>query len=127
MKAKLVDMSGGHAREILINNEDFLVGRGEDCDLTLHDAEISRHHCTIRIRGGEAVVSDLGSSNGTFVNGHRIVSQATVRTGDEVKLGTFRFLIDLGDDPDFQVPTDMAADPLLATRQIRNMPDLPKM
>ena len=126
MKAKLIDLCGGHAREILINTEDFLLGRGEDCDLALHDAEVSRHHCTIRIRGGEAVVSDLGSSNGTFVNGNRIVSQATVRTGDELKLGTFRFLIDLGDDPDFRIPDDVAADPLMATHQIRNPPKTPK-
>jgi pSer/pThr/pTyr-binding forkhead associated (FHA) protein len=122
MKAKLIDLSGAHAREILINAEDFLVGRGEDCDLALHDAEVSRHHCTIRFRGSEAVVSDLGSSNGTFLNGHRIVSQTRVRTGDELRLGTFRFLIDLGDDPDFRIPTDLAADPLMATHQIRDMP-----
>jgi pSer/pThr/pTyr-binding forkhead associated (FHA) protein len=126
MKAKLIDLCGGHAREILVNTEDFLLGRGEDCDLALHDAEVSRHHCTIRIRGGEATVSDLGSSNGTFVNGTRIVSQAIVRTGDELKLGTFRFLIDLGDDPDFRIPSDAAADPLLATDQIRNSPKTPK-
>ena len=126
MKAKLIDMCGGHAREILINQEDFLLGRGEDCDLALHDAEVSRHHCIVRIRGGEAVVSDLGSSNGTYVNKHRIVSQATVRTGDELKLGTFRFLIDLGDDPEFRIPTDVAADPLMATRQIKDMPKTPK-
>jgi pSer/pThr/pTyr-binding forkhead associated (FHA) protein len=122
MKAKLIDLSGGHAREILINAEDFLIGRGEDCDLALHDAEVSRHHCTIRIRSGEAVASDLGSSNGTFVNGQRIVSQTRVRTGDELRLGTFRFLIDLGDDPDFRIPTDLAADPLMATHQIRDVP-----
>jgi pSer/pThr/pTyr-binding forkhead associated (FHA) protein len=122
MKAKLIDMCGGQAREILIHSEEFLLGRGEDCDLAVHDAEVSRHHCILRFRGSEAVASDLGSSNGTFVNGNRIVSQMNLRTGDELRLGTFRFLIDLGDNPDFRIPAGIAADPLMATHQIRDVP-----
>ena len=121
MKAKLIDLSGGHARELLVTNDEFLIGRGEDCDLAIHDVEVSRHHCTIRLRPTEAIVSDLGSSNGTHVNGHRVVSQTVLRTGDELRLGQFRFLIDLGDNPDFRIPAEAFADPLMATHQIKDM------
>ena len=125
MKAKLIDLGaiGGLAREIALTDE-FLLGRGEDCDLTLRDPEVSRHHCLIRIRPAESVASDLGSSNGTYLNGKRIVSQTTVRTGDELRLGQARFLIDLGDDPDFRIPQEAFADPLTATRQIKNINEL---
>jgi pSer/pThr/pTyr-binding forkhead associated (FHA) protein len=126
MKPKLIDLgaAGGLAREISLTNDEFLLGRGEDCDLAVRDPEVSRHHCMIRVRGNDVTVSDLGSSNGTFVNNHRVVSQMNLRTGDELRLGQGRFLVDLGDDPDFRIPQEAIADPLLATRQIRDIKDV---
>lgn len=90
---------GQPVREIPIRGEEFLLGRGNDCELRLHDTAISRHHCLIRVRGGEATLSDLGSSNGTYLNGTRVLSQTTLHTGDEIRAGTFRYIVDLGDDP----------------------------
>ena len=51
----------------------------------------------IRMRGGEITLMDLGSSNGTFVNGSRVISQTALKSGDEITLGDFRFHLDLGD------------------------------
>lgn len=101
MKPRLVEPGEGPGplREIPLLTEDFLIGRGSDCDLRLHVSEISRHHCLIRIRGDEATLSDLGSSNGTYLNGTRVISQATLRTGDEIRFGNCRFYFDAGDDP----------------------------
>lgn len=56
------------------------------------------------------MISDLGSSNGTFVNGNRLLSQIRLATGDEIQLGPCRFVIDLGDQPDFKVPQQRAID-----------------
>ena len=49
-------------REIGVTKEEFLIGRGPDCDLRLAVPAVSRHHCLIRIRGGEATLTDLGST-----------------------------------------------------------------
>jgi pSer/pThr/pTyr-binding forkhead associated (FHA) protein len=84
------------AREIPLKGEEFLLGRGSDCDLRLSDSDVSRHHCLIRLRGDEAILVDLGSSNGTFLNGRRVRSQAAMQTGDEIRIVNHRFLIDLG-------------------------------
>src|SRR5437762_1879615 len=81
-------------REIGVTKEEFLIGRGPDCDLRLAVPAVSRHHCLIRIRGGEATLTDLGSVNGTFVNGQRVRSSTTLQQGDEIALGDFRFVFE---------------------------------
>ena len=99
MTPKLIEPGVGpvRTREISIPKEEFLIGRGADCDLRLNDEDISRHHCMILVRGQEATLSDLGSSNGTFVNGKRVLSQVALASTDEIRVGGCRFLVDLGD------------------------------
>ncbi len=107
MTAKLIEMAEASAlsHEIAIVKDEFLVGRGSDCDLRLHDAAISRHHCLLRLRGAEATIADLGSSNGTFLNGQRIRSQAPLHNGDRLQVGEHVFLLQLGDqDPRRELP-----------------------
>ena len=103
MPARLLEPGpeGERLREITIAVEEFLLGRGSDCDLRVHDTAISRHHCLIRMRGRDVSLVDLGSSNGTYVNGQRVLSQTALHTGDEICLGPCRYLIDLGDDPEW--------------------------
>jgi pSer/pThr/pTyr-binding forkhead associated (FHA) protein len=112
MPAKLIEpaASGQQPREILISKDEFLIGRGSDCDLSILESEVSRHHCLIRVRPEERTIADLGSSNGTFVNGQRIRTQTALQSGDEIQVGSARFLIDLGDAIEFkQAATDPAA------------------
>lgn len=63
-----------------------VLGRGTDCDLRLVDPGVSRHHAELRIEGNEIVVIDLGSTNGTTVNG-RPVRQTSLRDGARIGLG----------------------------------------
>jgi predicted component of type VI protein secretion system len=66
----------------------FLVGRGSDCELTLADSEASRRHALLRPQpDGSVVLEDLGSTNGTYVNGQRITGPVTLRGGERVRIG----------------------------------------
>src|SRR5439155_565627 len=85
MLAKLLEHRPGvdTRREIGVTKEEFLIGRGPDCDLRLAVPAVSRHHCLLRFRGSEATLTDLGSVNGTFVNGQRVRSSMTLQPGDD--------------------------------------------
>jgi hypothetical protein len=63
------------------------IGR-EGCDITLVDPDVSRRHAAIRIAAGEVTIEDLGSTNGTLVNGETITQPRTLRDGDEVRIGS---------------------------------------
>ena len=63
-----------------------ILGRGTDCDLRLVDAGVSRHHAELRVEDGEIVLVDLGSTNGTFVDGQPI-RRITLSDGTRVTLG----------------------------------------
>lgn len=65
------------------------VGRGEECEVRLEGRDISRYHCEIASRGELQVVRDLGSSNGTFVNGRRLSAEHNLNDGDVVTAGEF--------------------------------------
>lgn len=64
----------------------IVVGRSEDCDLQLSDPSVSGRHAKLSWRGQSILVEDLGSANGTWVDGKRI-QRAEVRPGSEVTLG----------------------------------------
>lgn len=72
----------------------FVIGRGEEADLIVRDAEVSRKHARLESSGGVVYVRDLESSNGTFLNGRRVRAAIEVRPGDEIDMGTTRLLID---------------------------------
>jgi pSer/pThr/pTyr-binding forkhead associated (FHA) protein len=63
------------------------VGRGRDADLVLADELVSRHHAQLTPSGSGAVVVDLGSRNGTFVNGEGIHGPTRLEPGDQLQLG----------------------------------------
>lgn len=63
-----------------------MLGRGTDCDLRLVDPGVSRHHAELRVEGDEVVLVDLGSTNGTFVNGQP-VRRVVLADGTRVTLG----------------------------------------
>jgi hypothetical protein len=67
---------------------ELVVGREQgSADLVLNDPGISRRHAAVRSQGGGVTVEDLGSSNGTFVNGTRIRGEVVLAEGDEVQVG----------------------------------------
>ncbi len=77
---------GGGQRTFELSAPLTILGRGTDCDLRLVDPGVSRHHAELRVEDGEVVLVDLGSTNGTFVNGQP-VRRVLLIDGTQVTLG----------------------------------------
>ncbi len=79
-------------QRVAVGGEPIVMGRLPECDVVLADPNVSRRHAEIRRLGDDVVVSDLGSTNGTRVNGVAVREQR-LESGDEVSLGstTLRF------------------------------------
>ncbi len=77
------------------------VGRDESCELTLPNDMASRQHARIHLENGRLSVEDLGSTNGTLVNGKKIDERTVLKDGDEIRLDTTRYrVIGAGGDTD---------------------------
>jgi signal transduction histidine kinase len=84
--AQLVCVAGPDLGRSFAVTRDVTIGRGA-CDVSLHSNDISRNHARITHSGSEFTIADLGSSNGTSVNGARIAAASPLRIGDRVQLG----------------------------------------
>ena len=91
---KLTVISGPAAGKSLELDGDVVIGRS-DGDLTIPDSEISRRHAAIRPTDGGVVIEDLGSRNGTFVDGRQISEPVTVTTGVRIQLGGSELRLDV--------------------------------
>ncbi len=80
------------ANKIYSINGDTVLGRSTECDLSFSVTHLSRKHAQLSILNGQLVVKDLGSANGTFVNGER-VQEAKLQRGDELRLDTLSFTV----------------------------------
>src|SRR5688572_23913252 len=72
---------------VLQDASEVLVGRASECDVVLLEGMVSRHHARFRVTGDTLMVEDLGSTNGTFVNGER-VRMRQLDEADRVLIGT---------------------------------------
>jgi hypothetical protein len=77
---------GGRVRTLVADGRTLAIGRGEDNGLVLPDSRASRHHARLQARDGVLVLCDLGSTNGTWVNGARI-SEVAIGVGDGIEVG----------------------------------------
>jgi pSer/pThr/pTyr-binding forkhead associated (FHA) protein len=96
MNVKLIVASGKSAgRAITIKRSTLLIGRAEDCDVRPLSDEVSRRHCAVHIGPADVWVEDLGSRNGTLVNGSRITGKVKVADGDTLRVGTLELKVSL--------------------------------
>jgi hypothetical protein len=103
----VVDPGGSSERVVEVRGRRVVLGRQDDCDIVLDDPSVSRHHAAISVRPSGLVLEDLGSANGTQVNGRPIrppvgfgpASQATLSAelhgGEWLRLGNCIALLSL--------------------------------
>jgi hypothetical protein len=88
-RAAVTIVSGAGAGQRLRVTPGSTMGRLPGCEVTLDDPSVSRRHARLDQAGGEWTIKDLGSTNGVKVNGRK-VEQATLRSDDEIELGSVR-------------------------------------
>ncbi|MCI0683699.1 MAG: FHA domain-containing protein [Gemmataceae bacterium] len=87
---------------------EFVVGRGPECHIRPNSELVSRQHCLLRVHSnGHLFVRDLGSANGTLVNGHRILGERELADGDKLQVGPVVLEVVL---PECAVPTAETAE-----------------
>lgn len=92
IEAELHVLGGKHSGQVIpLNRRKFLIGRESDCQLRPNSELVSRHHCVFGIDEYSVRLRDLGSTNGTTVNGERIVKETTLNAGDKVVVGNLEF------------------------------------
>ncbi len=94
MHIKLKVLRGASVgKEIGVKTLKFVIGRAEECSLRVNSDAISRQHCVIIFDGHEVRIRDLGSRNGTFVNGERLEAPRRLVMGDQLRVGPMEFLV----------------------------------
>jgi len=90
--AELKVIGGKHAGQVIpLNRRKFLIGREQDCQLRPNSDMVSRHHCVFSVDDFSVRLRDLGSTNGTLVNGERIRKDVVLSSGDRVVIGNLEF------------------------------------
>jgi pSer/pThr/pTyr-binding forkhead associated (FHA) protein len=95
MSFQLVVLQGRAAEQaIRLGSGVTTIGRQTGCQLTVRSSQVSRKHCQVFERDGRLVVKDLGSSNGTIVNGKKVDGLHVLSTGDILHVGPIKFRVE---------------------------------
>jgi len=88
----------GKTTPVPIEREQTLIGRHTGCQMRIRSGEVSRKHCEVHYEETTPVIKDLGSSNGTYVNGVKVIEKR-LEAGDLIAIGPVVFLVQLGGEP----------------------------
>jgi pilus assembly protein CpaF len=92
----IISEKGGAERRETFDKNEINVGRVQGNDLMLPKGNVSKHHARLLYRDGRFIVTDLKSTNGTYVNGRKIAQATIVREGDKIYVGDFVLKLDTG-------------------------------
>src|ERR1700722_258474 len=92
----IISEKGGAERREAFDKNEINVGRVQGNDLMLPKGNVSKHHARLLFRDGRFIVTDLKSTNGTYVNGRKIAQATIVREGDKIYIGDFVLRLDAG-------------------------------
>jgi pSer/pThr/pTyr-binding forkhead associated (FHA) protein len=94
MRVKLVVMKGQHeGTEIRVHKPRFMIGRHEHCHMSITSSKVSVRHCVILTTDEGVLIRDMGSTNGTYVNGVRIHGSQELRHGDYLKIASLKMQV----------------------------------
>jgi len=94
--ASLVFVAGPNAgRRYKLGDGEYVIGRRSDCQIFVPDMRVSRQHARIRREQSRFLVEDLGSNNGTYVNGIKIQGQTDLKNDDEITIANNRIRVEL--------------------------------
>jgi predicted component of type VI protein secretion system len=102
-----------------LEGDQLTVGRDATNEITINDAEISRRHARLTFQGGKYVLEDLGSTNGTFVNGQRLAGPRVLKAGEVVQFGEQIMLV-------FEATTIDAGATMVSPRASSAVPSAPR-
>jgi len=96
MKVRLLVVHGRpQGKALLFPRGEFVFGRGEECHVRPNSDWVSRQHCLLRVGEDEVHLRDLGSRNGTLVNGARVKGECRLEHGDRLQVGPLVFQLEL--------------------------------
>lgn len=84
-----------------------VIGRRHNCDLCIPVMSVSKRHCQLNHDNGVLKIRDLGSRNGTHINGKRI-DEAVIKSGDSLKIGPLEFVLQINGQPEQVVSSTSA-------------------
>src|SRR5713101_3418671 len=98
-KARLISIGSSDSSEYQLSKQTVTIGSHRSNDLVIDDSTVSRRHATITRKTGGFEIADLGSTNGTLVNGKRVRVPVALGRGDEIKFGSARYRFAAADEP----------------------------
>jgi pSer/pThr/pTyr-binding forkhead associated (FHA) protein len=98
MEVVLVRFKDNERRDIKLSGNKTVIGRRPDCGVRIQTSDVSRRHCEIESQDDRVLIRDLGSSNGTFVNGQR-VEEVKLSPGDTIQVGPVAFTVQIDGEP----------------------------
>ena len=106
MFAIVISEKGGAERRETFDRSEITVGRVQGNDVTLPKGNVSKRHARLLFRDGRFIVTDLNSTNGTYVNRRRISQATIVREGDRIYVGDFVLRIEVMDEAGAEATAD---------------------
>ena len=111
ISVKLNVVGGKHSGQVIpLDRKKFLIGREQDCQLRPNSELVSRHHCIFTVDDFSVRIRDLGSTNGTSVNGERIRKEVVLQPEDLVVVGNLEFRVQIDEVATENQTTSVAAD-----------------
>ena len=102
-----------------LEGDQLNIGRDSSNEIVINDAEVSRRHSRLTFQGGKYVLEDLGSTNGTFVNGQRLAGPRVLKAGEVVSFGEQIVLV-------FEVTTNDPGATMVSPRAAAAVPSAPR-
>ncbi|MCD4831774.1 MAG: FHA domain-containing protein [Anaerohalosphaeraceae bacterium] len=106
--ALVLQKKDGTRKTFPVPNKATILGRRPDCDLCIPLQVVSRRHCQFSQEEQSLKIRDLHSSNGTFLNGEKVLDSIDVKPGDKVQVGPLTFTVKIDGRPESISAADSA-------------------